>query len=269
MADTAGTARFLGASLAGPEGPVEIRTVDNATPQVGTDLPTGGVIIPVEPLDPGGGYRAAVTMTVGAAVVTRQWTFTTGLADPDTQLFVSSLLLYNGATRQITQGSIAVKSISPAPVHVSISGGASRDLASGDTWTPPQTPGTFNVCAHQDPAGPYRGYDHCLPLTIRNAASFRHTTKIDLKAGFAGRFVRYKFAVHPPRGRKLKLSAQRLVKGGWKTFRTVRWDANRSISRTITARATDQAVRVVASVPKVQIGPEVYRSATVVKTIHR
>ena len=269
MADVAGSAQFTGASLTGPEGPVAIRTVDNTTPRVGTYLPTGGVIVPVDSLDPGGTYRAAVTMSIAGALVSRVWSFTTGLANPDTQLFVSSALRYDATTRQITQGSIAVKSISPAPVHVTISGGAARDLANGDAWTPPQTPGTFSVCAHQAPAGPYAGYDHCLPLTIRNAASFQHPTIIDLKASFAGRYVRYKFAVHPPRGRRVKLSAQRFVKGRWKTFRTVRWDANRSISRTITARDSDQAVRVIASVPKIQIGPEVYRSTTVVKTIRR
>jgi len=269
MANVGGAGRFVDASLVGPEGPVEIRTVDNDTDQVGSYLPTGGVIIPVEPLDPGGAYRATATMAIGGAVVSRAWSFTTALADPDTQLFVSSGLRYDPATKQITQGAIAVKSISPAPIHISLTGGATHDLAGGETWTPPQTPGTFSVCAHQDPTGPYRGYDRCLPLTIRNAASFSHPTKIDLKAGFAGRMVRYKFAVHPPRGRKLTLSAQRFVKGNWKTFRTVRWDANRSITRTITARDSDSTVRVIASVPKVQIGPEVYRKAIVVKTIRR
>jgi hypothetical protein len=270
MADVGGSAKFVTASLVGPDGVVDIRTVDNSTTGLGGYMPTGGVIIPVAPLDPGGAYRAEATMAIDGRVVSRAWTFITALADPNTQLFVSSGLLYDAATRQVTQGNISVKSSSPAPVHVSISdGGASRDLASGESWVPPQTPGSFSVCAHQDPAGPYAGYDKCLPLTIRNAASFSHVTTIDMKAAIAGRMLRYKFAVHPPRGRKLTLKAQRKVKGRWKTFRTVRWDANRSITRTITARDSDSAVRVIATVPKIRVGPETYRAARIVKTIRR
>jgi hypothetical protein len=269
MADVGGIASWVSASLVGPSGPVEIRTVDNTFGVVGTSMPTGGFIIPVAPLAPGASYRAEATMTIRGQAVSRAWTFTTGLANPNTQLFVSSGFVYDAATRQVTQGSIAVKSSSPAPVHISISGGASRDLANGERWIPPQTPGTFSVCAHQDPAGGYAGYDKCLPLTIRDAASFTHVTTIDLKAAIVGRMLRYKFAVHPPRGRKLKLSAQRFVKGRWKTFRTVRWDANRSITRTITARGSDTAVRVIASVPRVRLGPETYGAARIVKTIRR
>ena len=67
----------------------------------------------------------------------------------------------------------------------------------------------------------------------------------------------------------VQLSARRFVNGRWKAFRTVRWDANRSLTRTITARDTDQAVQVVVSVPRVRLGPEVYRAARTVKTIRR
>jgi hypothetical protein len=88
---------------------VEIRTVDNTVDQLASYLPTGGVIIPVAPLDPGATYRATATMAIGGATVSRAWTFSTGLADPNTQLFVSSFLTYDAATRRITQGRIAVK----------------------------------------------------------------------------------------------------------------------------------------------------------------
>jgi hypothetical protein len=269
MADVGGAARMVDAGLVGPGGAVEVRTVDNTVSGLGGYLPTGGVIIPVAPLEPGATYRADATMTIGGATVSRTWTFSTDRADPNTQLFVSSFVTYDAATRHTTQGRIAVKSSSPAAVHVSIGGLAARDMASGETWTPPQTPGTFSVCAHQDAAGPYRGYDSCLPLTIRDAASFSHPTTIELKAAIVGRMLRYRFAVHPPRGRKLTLSAQRSVNGRWKTFRTVSWDANRSITRTITARASDPAVRVVVTVPRVRVGAEVYLAARIVKTIRR
>ena len=269
MADIDGIARMTGASLVGPDGPVEIRTVDNTVDGLGSYLPTGGVIIPVDPLAPGATYRAAATMVVGGVTLSRAWSFSTNLADPNTQLFVWSFLAYDAATKRVTQGKIAVKSSSPAPVRVSIAGGEARELASGDAWIPPQTPGTFSVCAHQDPAGPYQGYDRCLPLTIRGAASFSHATTIDVKAALTGRVLRYKLAVHPPRGRKVTLSARRLVNGHWKTFRTVVRDARRVLTRTVTARDTDQAVQMVVTVPQVRSGPEVYRSARIVKTIRR
>jgi hypothetical protein len=154
-------------------------------------------------------------------------------------------------------------------VHVSISEEATRELLSGETWTPPQTPGTFSVCAHQDPTGPYGGYDRCLPLTIRDAASFSHPTTIELKAAIVGRMLRYKLAVHPPRGRKVTLIAKRFVNGRWRPFRTVVRDANRILTRSITARDTDHAVQVVVTVPQVRVGAEVYRAARIVKTVRR
>jgi hypothetical protein len=269
MADVGGEARMTAASLVGPSGPVDIRTVDNTVGGLGGYLPTGGIIIPAAPLEPGGAYTAAATMTISGLTLRRQWAFTTRLADPHTQLFVSSGLSFDKAARRYIQGNIGVRSSSPAPVRVTISGGEARDLLSGENWVPPQTPGTFTVCAHQDATSYYGSYDRCLPLTIRDAASFTHATTLELKAAIVGRMLRYRFAVHPPRGRKVTLSARRFVNGRWKTFRTVRWDANRSITRTITARDSDSAVQVAMSVPKVRAGAEIYRAATIVKTIRR
>jgi hypothetical protein len=271
LADMDGTARVTSASLVGPDGAVEIRTVDNTVDGLGSYLPTGGILIPAAPLQPGAAYRAAVTAVIGGVTLSRDWTFSTALADPNTQLFVSSVLRYDPSTRppSVSQGLITVKTSSPAPVHISISGGASHDLLGGESWIPPQTPGKSSVCAHQDATASYAGYDRCLPLLIRDRASFSHPTLLELKAAIAGRMLRYKFAVHPPRGRKAILSARRFVNGHWKTFRTVAWDANRSITRTITARDTDQAVQVVLSVPQVKIGAETYRAARIVKTIRR
>ena len=65
------------------------------------------------------------------------------------------------------------------------------------------------------------------------------------------------------------VSARLFAGSRWRTFRTVVWDANRSITRTITARPTDRTVQVVVSVPQIRIGPELYRSAGIVKTIRR
>jgi hypothetical protein len=60
-----GRGAITSASLSGPTGVVEIRTVDNTTSglagNLGAYLPAGGIIIPVAPLIPGALYTASVT----------------------------------------------------------------------------------------------------------------------------------------------------------------------------------------------------------------
>jgi hypothetical protein len=274
MADSAGAAKLTGASLSGPDGPVAIRTVDNTTDQVGAVLPPGAVIIPVDPLEPGRAYAATATVALGGATLSRSWRFTTALADPQTLLFVSSAAARDPAVPGgIRQGHVEVRSSSPAPVRISMARIgqtlATAELNSGDSWTPPQTPGSFVVCAHQDATDHYAAYDACRPLKLRELASFVHPTAITVKAAISGRLLRYKLVVRPALGRKVTLSARRLVKGSWHAFRTVTRDANRVLTRTITARTTDAAVQVVVSVPRARSGTETYRAATVTKTIHR
>ena len=65
------------------------------------------------------------------------------------------------------------------------------------------------------------------------------------------------------------MSARRLVNGRWHTFRTVVRDANRVLTRSITARTSDAAVQILVTVPQVRVGPELYASARLVKTIRR
>ena len=58
--------RIVSASVTGPGGPVEVRTVDRTTPTVGPYLPPGsGFLIPVEPLRPGTTYRASIAFAGG------------------------------------------------------------------------------------------------------------------------------------------------------------------------------------------------------------
>lgn len=76
-------ADITAASLTGPAGPVEVLIVDNFTPDVGNFLPTGGMLIPRNPLAPGSPYTAQISATVqpqgGPAVVfDRTWSFKTG-----------------------------------------------------------------------------------------------------------------------------------------------------------------------------------------------
>jgi hypothetical protein len=71
-------AQITAASLTGPDGPVEVRWVDNTTGTIGDYMPTGGIVIPVAPLRRGSvKYTAAVSLNAGGAAASRTWTFTT------------------------------------------------------------------------------------------------------------------------------------------------------------------------------------------------
>jgi hypothetical protein len=90
----AGRGRLTSATLTGPQGPVDVRTVDNGTAggELGMYLPPGGIVIPVAPLQPGAAYTASATFA-GArgeydpdtgddeeeipVIVSRTWSFTT------------------------------------------------------------------------------------------------------------------------------------------------------------------------------------------------
>ena len=75
--------RITAATLTGPDGPVEVRTVDNHTSgaqgELGPYLPSGGIVIPVAPLRAGAEYSASATVVADdRPALTRRWTFTTG-----------------------------------------------------------------------------------------------------------------------------------------------------------------------------------------------
>jgi hypothetical protein len=68
--------------LTGPDGAVEVRTVDNKTTtdkgNLGQYLPSGGIVIPVKPLKPGSSYSATASFTTdGGAALEHSWNFTT------------------------------------------------------------------------------------------------------------------------------------------------------------------------------------------------
>lgn len=74
--------QITAASLTGPSGPLEVRTVDNHTsgPQgnLGQYLPPGGIVIPVNPLELGTTYNASVSFqTDGGAALQHSWSFKT------------------------------------------------------------------------------------------------------------------------------------------------------------------------------------------------
>lgn len=68
-------ARIVSATLTGPSGTVEVKTVDRTTPTVGEYLPPGsGFVIPTTPLTPGTAYRASVRF---AGSLPHTWHFVT------------------------------------------------------------------------------------------------------------------------------------------------------------------------------------------------
>ncbi len=62
LASGMGSGALSKSSLTGPNGPVEVRTVDNKTPEIGSFLPPGGIILPVKPLT-AGNYTASAIFT--------------------------------------------------------------------------------------------------------------------------------------------------------------------------------------------------------------
>ncbi len=72
------------ATLTGPSGPVEVRTVSGNTSEVGGYL-TGAIIIPVKPLAANASYTAEVALAPYGELPaeSHHWTFQTGPANPD------------------------------------------------------------------------------------------------------------------------------------------------------------------------------------------
>src|SRR4051794_13155738 len=71
-------AKITAASLTGPDGPVDVKWVDNTTDTIGPYLPTGGIVIPSAPLRRGNvGYTASVTVAIDDTSTTHTWSFTT------------------------------------------------------------------------------------------------------------------------------------------------------------------------------------------------
>ena len=71
------------ATLTGPSGPVEVRTVGGNTPEVGSYL-TGAILIPVKPLAPNAVYTAEVTLAPYGELPAEhhRWSFRTGPPNP-------------------------------------------------------------------------------------------------------------------------------------------------------------------------------------------
>jgi hypothetical protein len=76
-----GNTRITAAALTGPDGPHEVRWLDD-TSAIGGYISWGGIVVPVEPLRPGTRYTASVTVAPedgSLPSLTHAWSFTTGL----------------------------------------------------------------------------------------------------------------------------------------------------------------------------------------------
>jgi hypothetical protein len=77
----AGPGQIASASVTGPSGPIEIRSVDNTTKGLEGYMPPGGIVIPVAPLAPGTTYAVSATFQPNAgAALSRTWSFETAAA---------------------------------------------------------------------------------------------------------------------------------------------------------------------------------------------
>lgn len=165
-------AKVTSASLSGPDGPVDIATVDNYTSGLAGLMPTGAEIIPRAPL----AYLTTYTANITADVTTQgrggpsrrfshSWSFTTlpVPARPNT-VYIASLTTL-GQTVKLTVSSDApgatVEAIGPGPtVSQAVDG-------SGNATLKLPAPGTWEVCARS--GGGQSGYaagQDCAPVHV-------------------------------------------------------------------------------------------------------
>ncbi len=155
-------ARVDAASVTGPDGPVEVKTVDNFTSGLEGYLPAGGQVIPVQPLQAGTPYTVSVRLSLDGSpgrVFERTWTFETDGREPESSFDIG---VEDGVAF------VALRSLSPAAGAVRATRPATGEVVEGAA--PPAQratlalpPGTWNVCLSQRPEGGFRGYARCAP----------------------------------------------------------------------------------------------------------
>ncbi len=294
LSDATGAAQFASAALTGPGGPVEVRTADNLIPELRPVTPTGGIIIPVDPLNRATVYTASATLVVpdassesGSRSLTRTWTFKTQLIAPETSIAVApTVVQFRPGVRapSVLQGRITARSLSPAPIAVTVtaSGGpvAQRSIANGESWDTGLPPGDYSVCGEQGATDRFLAASQvCATMQVRDPSSYVHRTTIRFVAKLQGRKLTYTASADPAVRRRVSVAAQRGSKScfkrrpsarcHWTTFRTVARLARVSQQRYVTTRRSDRAVRVVVTVPAARVGDELYESARLVRIIRR
>lgn len=207
-ATSASSVQVQAASLAGPQGPVEVRWVDQSTDRIGPYL-TGGIVIPVRPLAPATRYFAHVQLRVldTGDVLVHDWSFTTAGIDP-------------GAALRFAHGRVLLTSRNPAAaaaratlpshrtVHVVLVPG--RGLA--------LPPGHWTVCATQPLSAPWAGSAGCvraemlgrpvLRLGAGAVRSGRVRFRLTVDPALAGRRVTFRVGAARPVARRLRRGTQ-------------------------------------------------------------
>jgi hypothetical protein len=154
-----GRGSLSGASLTGPEGPVDVRVVDNATGQLGSFLPPGGILIPAAPLRAHSTYVAKVTFTSGSsgATGTRTWSFQTrGLRVAEATVNFDGTNI-SVSTSHPTNGAITVTRVSDGATVRSYSVPAGGSM-SGGVGLPA---GRYRACVSHPATAEYEALSVC------------------------------------------------------------------------------------------------------------
>jgi hypothetical protein len=105
---------LTGASLTGPDGPVEVRTVDDTTSgpkgNLGGYLPPGGMVIPVSPLRPDASYTANVIGMSAGQVLTWTWSFHTTPKPKKTPVLGAPGVRWGSIARHGSQVRVTIRS---------------------------------------------------------------------------------------------------------------------------------------------------------------
>lgn len=160
--------RLSGASLTGPDGPVDVRSVDNHTSgpegNLGPYLPAGGILIPAKPLRAESSYTAQVTYTSDrdGAQVTRNWTFRTKALRQANVTLTFDAKQFDVATNAPADGTFTVVRTQSGEVvynqRVSGGGGLRGSLAFG--------PGNYRACLTQPADAEWAAVNTCREAAI-------------------------------------------------------------------------------------------------------
>lgn len=152
--------RLRSVSLTGPDGPVEVRSVDRASPKVGKYLPPGAaILIPVKPLRTNSAYTASVTLANGSASLARTWTFRTGAAANEVVVTAWRWRIGARLVVEVTFKSSAPGAVVTLETSAGVVLGKSAPVTSGNAATldlavTAVTLGTtYRICVHSGGAG--------------------------------------------------------------------------------------------------------------------
>jgi hypothetical protein len=225
------TATATSATLAGPDGLVDVAVVDNHTPGLENYLPTGMEVIPKAPLKPGATYTASVAANVTTQggggpprAFAHTWSFTTAELANAVRITRTTT---SGRTIGVSVASTAPGATvtatgpgTPASAPVGGSGAATLTLSANGTWRVCAQSGgaatgygaasdctTVTVSLTSKPSGAKKPFTLSLPARLRHGtrtlrftvrAPVRFTLRFGLATAAGHTIVRYR--THSLRG---------------------------------------------------------------------